>query len=244
MSGHSHWAGIKHKKEAEDKKRGKIFSKISRMITVAVREGGGDPAANAKLRQVLEEAKSFNMPNENIERAIKRGTGEIEGGKLEEVVYEGFGPGGVSLIIEGITDNKNRTLNQIKKILQDAGGKIAESGSGKWLFLRKGIITLNLENNPDKTEEDLEMAVIDAGAEDVYLDKDNNILEIQTKPEELDTVRKKLEAQGLKVDSYFLAWTAKENLPLNEKDKKKLENLVEQLENNDDVQNVYFNAEI
>lgn len=137
MSGHSHWATIKHKKGAADEKRGQVFSKLARMITVAAREGGGNPENNPKLRAAIEKAKSLNMPSENIERAIKRGTGELEGAKLEEVIFEAYGPGGIAIIIEGITDNKNRALNEIKQILNQNGGKLVGEGGARWLFERK-----------------------------------------------------------------------------------------------------------
>ena len=243
MSGHSHWAGIKHKKQAEDQKRGKIFSKLSRMISVAAREGT-DPEMNPKLRQALEEAKVFNMPKENIEKAIKRGTGELEGVKLEEVSYEAFGPGGVAIIIEGITDNKNRTFQEIKQILQKYNGKLAESGAVKWLFTRKGAITINPNIQNSITKEDLELKAIEAGAEDIYWHKTENLLDIYTKPEELDKVKKNLEAQGIKIESVSLDWVPKDPIEVNEKDREILNKLFEELDENDAVQNIYSNLEV
>lgn len=243
MSGHSHWAGIKHKKQAEDQKRGKIFSKLSRMISVAAREGA-DPEMNPKLRQALEEAKAFNMPKENIERAIKRGTGELEGAKLEEVSYEAFGPGGVAIIIEGITDNKNRTFQEVKQILQKYSGKLAESGAVKWLFARKGAITINPNIQNSMSKEDLELKAIEAGAEDIYWHKTEDLLDIYTKPEELDKVKKNLEAQGIKIESASLDWVPREPIEVNDKDREELTKLFEELDENDAVQNIYSTLEI
>ena len=243
MSGHSHWAGIKHKKQAEDQKRGKIFSKLSRMISVAAREGA-DPEMNPKLRQALEEAKAFNMPKENIERAIKRGTGELEGAKLEEVSYEAFGPGGVAIIIEGITDNKNRTFQEVKQILQKYSGKLAESGAVKWLFARKGAITINPNIQNSISKEDLELKAIESGAEDIYWHKTEDLLDIYTKPEELDKVKKNLEAQGIKIESASLDWVPKDPIEVNDKDREELTKLFEELDENDAVQNIYSTLEI
>jgi YebC/PmpR family DNA-binding regulatory protein len=243
MSGHSHYKTIKRVKEAQDMKRGKIFSKISRMISVAAREGA-DPEMNPKLRQALEEAKAVNMPKENIERAIKRGIGEIEGAKLEEVSYEAFGPGGIALIIEGITDNKNRTLTEVKQILQKYGGKLAESGSVKWLFERKGTITINPNTQNQMTKEDLELKAIEAGADDIYWHKTQDLLDIYTKPEELDKVKKNLEIQGIKIESATLDWVAKDPIEVNEKDRENLNKLFEELDENDAVQDIYSNLKV
>jgi len=243
MSGHSHWASIKHKKQLEDQKRGKIFSKISRMISVAAREGA-DPEMNPKLRQALEEARSFNMPKEKIERAIKRGTGELEGVKLEEISFEGLGPGGVAIIIEGITDNKNRTISELRQILQKHGGKLAAEGSVKWLFERKGVITINPKDQTSLTKEELELKAIEAGAEDIYWHETEDLLDICTKPEDLDKVRKKLESQGLKVDSATLDWVAKDPVEIEEKDRENLKKLFEELDENEAVQNIYSNLKV
>jgi len=244
MSGHSHWAGIKHQKSLEDQKRGNIFSKISRIISVAVREGT-DPDMNSKLRQALDEAKVFNMPKDKIERAIKRGTGELkEEGALEEVSYEAFGPGGTAILVEGITDNKNRTLAEIKHVLQRYGGKLAQSGSVKWLFGRKGVITINTKNQiPNIKEAELELKAIEAGAEDMYWHKEENgeLLDVYTKPEALNDVRKNLESKGLKIESASLDWVAKDSIEVAEKDKENLEKLFEGLDENEAVQDIYSN---
>ncbi|MCD6232991.1 YebC/PmpR family DNA-binding transcriptional regulator [bacterium] len=241
MSGHSHWAGIKHKKSLEDQKRGKIFSKLARQITIAAKEGA-NPDTNPKLRQALEEAKSFNLPKDNIEKAIKRGTGEIEGKKLTEASYEALGPGGVAIIIEAITDNKNRTLLEIKQILQKHGGKLTQSGSLKWQFKRKGVITIEFSGeNPEKSKEDLELKAIEAGAEDIWQQKNSNLLDVYTKPEELEKVKENLKSQGIKIKSASLDWVPNQEIEVSEKDKISLEKLFEELDENDAVQDIYSN---
>lgn len=244
MSGHSHYSSIKHKKSIEDEKRGKIFSKMARMISVAAKEGT-DPASNSKLRRALEEARSFNMPKSNIEKAIKKGEGTPEEGKLEEINYEAFGPGGIAIIVEGITDNKNRTLSEIKNILQKYNGKLAESGSVKWLFKRKGVITINPNDQTPMTEkEDLEMKVIEAGAEDIFWHVDENLLDIYTETEDLEKVKKNLENQGVKFESTSLDWIAKDSVEIAQKDKQSLEKLFEELSENDAVQDIYSNLKV
>ena len=243
MSGHSHAKTILHKKTLEDQKRGKVFSKLARMISVAAKEGG-NPETNPRLRQALEEAKNFNLPKENIERAIKRGTGTSEGVKLEEVTYEAYGAGGTAMIIEGITDNKNRTLMEIKQTLQKYGGKLAEAGSVKWLFERKGAITMIPETQDSMTKEDLEMKAIEAGAEDIYWHKTENILDVYTKPEELDKVKKNLEGQGIKIESATLDWVAKDSIEVSEKDRESLNKLFEELDESEAVQDIYSNLKV
>ncbi|MGB2762392.1 MAG: YebC/PmpR family DNA-binding transcriptional regulator [Minisyncoccales bacterium] len=238
MSGHSHFSSIKHKKAITDAKRGKIFSKIARQILIAVKEKGNDPETNSSLRLVIEKARSVNMPKDNIEKAIKRGTGSTEGEKLEEVIFEAYGPAGTAIIIEGITDNKNRTLGEIRQVLNQAGGKMAGEGSVKWMFERKGAITVN---NEQKTinKEDLEMKVIEAGADDTYWH--NGILDVYTKPEGLEKVKKNLEAQNIEIESASLDWVAKDMIELEEKDKQKIEKLFELLDENEAVQEIYSN---
>lgn len=241
MSGHSHWASIKHQKGAADAKRGKIFSKISRMISIAVRDKGSDPKMNPKLRIAIEQARSFKMPKENVQRAIKRGTGEIGGEKLEQVTFEGYGLGKIALIIEGITDNKNRTLNEIKQILNQYGGKLASIGAVKWLFTRKGCIIIDCksQNENFKNKEKLELEAIEAGAEDIYWHDD--ILDVYTKPENLEKVRKNLEEKQIKIESAFLDWVTKEMVDIEEKDKNACKKLFEALDENDAVQDIYSN---
>lgn len=234
MSGHSHWKTIKYKKGAADAKKGQVFSKLSREITIAAKEGGGDATFNNKLRMVVEKARSVNMPAENIERSIKKGTGELEGGSLESVVFEGYGPGGVAIIIEGITDNKNRTFNEVRQILNQNGGKMVGEGGVQWMFERKGIITVNHEN-----KEDAELAVIEAGADDVATDQE--FLEVYTKPEEIEKVKKNIEEKGLKIENASIGWVSKENLAISETDKKACERLFEALDSSEDVQEIYSN---
>ena len=197
MSGHSHWSSIKRAKEATDQKRGKVFSKIARQISVVSREKGGDIETNASLRIVIDKAKKLNMPKENIERAIKRGSGEFGEGKLEEFIFEAYGPGGIAVIIEGITDNKNRALGEIKQILSKNGGKLASEGSVKWMFNQKGVILIENKGNKDE----LEMKAIEAGAEDIKWEDDNLI--VYAKAEDLEKTKKNLENQGTEIESAF-----------------------------------------
>ena len=215
MSGHSHAKTIMATKMANDAKRGKIYSKYGRLITIAVKDGGGsgDPTKNAKLKAVMEQAKSMNMPKENIERAIKRGTGELAGENLEEVSYEGFGPGGIALIIEGITDNTNRTLTDVKVIIT-----VLPEGESK---------------------EELELLAIELGAEDVRWH--NNFLDIYTRPEDLEKIKKSLEEKQIKIESASLDWVAKEEVELSEKDKEQAQKLFEALDENDAVNDIYSN---
>ncbi len=236
MSGHSHFKTVKATKDANDAKKGRIFSKLGRVITIAVKEKGQDITTNAQLKTAIEKAKEFNMPKENIERAIQKGAGELVGEVLEEVSFEGFGPGGISIIIEGITDNKNRTLGEVKGILNQYGGKMAGEGAVKWMFERKGLISLNGE---DKSKDELELLTIEAGADDIGWDK--TTLEVYTKPEDLENVKKTLEDKGLKIGGASLILVAKEEITLNEKDKEKAQKLFEALDENDAIQDIYSN---
>ena len=244
MSGHSHAKTILHKKQITDAKRGKIFSKLAREISVAAREKGGDPETNPKLRLVIEKARQWNLPKDNIERAIKRGTGELAGEKLESVLFEAYGPGGIAIIIEGITDNKNRTLGEIKQIFNQNNGKLADSGSVKWMFERKGCLEIQSGKGgyEDKKKEDLELLAIEAGAEDIYWH--NNVLDVYTKPEELEKVKKNLEAKGIQTESTTLDWVAKEQVELDEKNKEACQKLFEALDENEAVQEIYSNLKI
>jgi YebC/PmpR family DNA-binding regulatory protein len=240
MSGHSKWSKIKRGKAITDAKRGKVFSKYVKMISVAAREKGGDPKTNPTLRMVIEKARSENMPYENIERAIKKGTGEIEGARMENFTYEAYAPGGIALIIEGITDNKNRTLSEIKHMISTLGGKFAESGSVSYLFQKKGVVTINNEKK-EISKEDLELAAIEAGAEDIKW-MDENILEIYTKPEELDSIKKSLEENGAAIDSSSLDWVAASEIEVSdEKTKAQVEKLMDALDEHDDVNEIYSN---
>jgi len=213
------------------------------MISVAVKDGA-DPAFNSKLRQVLDEARKFNMPKDKVEKAIKRGTGEIEGGRLEEIIYEVFGPGGVAIIIECITDNKNRTLSEVKHVLQKYNGKLAESGSVKWLFERKGIISLQIsdeETSANKDKDSIELIAIEFGAEDIDYNEKEKILDVYTKAEELEKVKESLINKKIEIDSSCLGWVAKDNINVNEKEKISCEKVFEELDEKDDVQNIYSN---
>ena len=241
MSGHSHAKTILHKKQITDAKRGQIFSKLSRVISVAAKERGGDQETNSSLRIAVEKAKEFNMPKENIERAIKRGTGELEGEKLEEILFEAFGPGNASIIIEGITDNKNRAFGEIKQILSQNNGKLAGQGAVKWLFERKGLIIADCKSQIEdlKNKEKLELKAIESEASDIYWEDD--ILNIYTKPEELELVKKNLEEKEVKIDSAGLEWSAKEMIELSDKEKESCQKLFEELDGLDAVQEIYSN---
>lgn len=245
MSGHSHAKKIKHQKAITDQKRGQMFSKIAQMILVAIKEGGPNPETNQKLNVAMAMAKEFNLPKENIERAIKRATGEgANTENLEEVSFEAFGPGGIAIIIEGITDNKNRTLGEIKQLLNQYNGKLVGEGAVRWLFEKKGtiIITLSSQLQDFKNKEDLELAVIEAGAQDFrWYDEE---LEVYTFPEELDKARKSLEEKKIKIDSFSLDLVAKEMIDLDDKQKESCQKLFEELDNNDAVQEIYSNVDI
>lgn len=240
MSGHSHWAGIKHKKGIADAKKGKIFSKIAKMIAIAARKGG-DPNMNPGLRFAIEKARSVNMPNENIKRAIKRGTGETKETQLEEVLYEAYGPEGIQLIIEIITDNKNRTLSEIRHILNAHNGRLAEGGSVKWNFNQMGVITIKPQGSQNK--EDLELKAIDTGAEDIK--QKGDLLEIYTKAENLAKIKENLEKAGIKIEDTSLDWVPKNEIEIKDQSlKNQLEKLFEALDENDDVNEIYSNANL
>jgi len=238
MSGHSHAKTVMATKTANDAKKGKIYSKYGRLITIAVKEGGGsgDPTKNSKLKTAIDQAKSMNMPKENIERAIKRGTGELAGESLESVSYEGFGPGGIAVVISGITDNTNRTLGEIKSVFNQNGGKMAGEGAVRWMFESKGAITVPIAG---RKKEDLELLAIEIGAEDVS--ERDNILIIYTRPENLETVKKALEEKQIKIESASLDFVAKEEVTVSEKDKEVAQRLFEALDENDAVNDIYSN---
>jgi len=244
MSGHSHFKSIKRIKEAEDKKRGQIFSKMARVIFVAAKEGGPNPETNPRLRLAIEEAKQWNLPKENIERAIKRGTGELAGEKLEEVLFEAYGPGGIAIIIEGITDNKNRALGEVKQVLNQNNGKLVGEGSVKWLFERKGCVVVDLKAQSEdfKNKEKLEMLAIEVGAENIYWH--NDLLDIYTKIEDLERVKNNLEEKGIKIESASLDWVAKEEISLDQKTKEACQKLFETLDENEAVQEIYSNLKV
>ncbi|HEY4696239.1 MAG TPA: YebC/PmpR family DNA-binding transcriptional regulator [Candidatus Hydromicrobium sp.] len=241
MSGHSKWHSIKHKKAKEDAKRGNIFGKLSRNIIVAVKEGGGsDPRDNIALANALAKAKEYNMPQSNIERAIKKGTGEIEGGNFESILYEGYGPGGIAIIIEVMTENKNRTASDIRNILGRYNGTLGESGSVSWQFERKGIIIV--ERSEVKNEEEFMLNMIDSGAEDI--DEDDDVYEIKTPPVEFIKVRETLEKNKINIKSSELGLVPKSTIKLSKEDSAKTLKLINALDEHDDVQNVTSNLEI
>jgi YebC/PmpR family DNA-binding regulatory protein len=241
MSGHSKWSQIKHKKAITDAKKGRLFSKLSNLISVVARQKGGDPATNPQLRLIMEKARSFNMPNENIERAIKKGTGELEGVRMEELTIEAYGPGGTALIIEALTDNKNRTVSEIKYLLGQHSGKMAEAGSVLWLFERKGAIVIN-SSSTDIGKEDLELLVIDCGAQDLRW-QTQELLEIYTKIEDLEKVKKALEAKNIKLESVSLDWIPKNEVAIQDsKTKESLQKLLEALDEHQDIQEIYSNS--
>ena len=240
MSGHSKWSQIKHKKAITDAKKGKLFSKLSNQISVAARQKGRDSETNPQLKMLVEKARSFNMPSENIERAIKKGTGELEGVKMEEMTIEAYGPGGVALIIEAITDNKNRTISEIKYLLSQHSGKLAEAGSVNWLFERKGTLIINSKVS-GLNQEELELLVIDCGAEDVKW-QTPELLEIFTKVEDLGKIKKALEGKKVGIESSSLDWVPKNEVQIqDEKTKNALDKLFEALDENDDVSEIYSN---
>ena len=240
MAGHSKWAGIKHKKAAVDAKRGKIFTKITKELTVAARLGGGDPASNPRLRVAIAHAKSVNMPNDNIDRAIKKGTGELPGVSYEEVTYEGYGVGGVAVMLEAMTDNKNRTVAEIRSIFTKAGGQLGENGCVSWMFDKKGFITIRKE---EIGEDELMEIALEAGAEDVVASGD--FYEITTPPEAFENVRSALEKKGVALESAEITMIPQSTVSVeDESAAKKVLRLLETLEDHDDVQNVYANFDI
>jgi len=238
MSGHSKWSTIKRKKGAADAKRGKMFTKLIKEITIAAREGGSDPGANPRLRLAVDNAKAANMPADNIERAIKKATGELEGVIFHELTYEGYGPSGVAVIVEVATDNKNRTVADVRHLFSKYNGSLGENGSVAWMFDRKGVITLPTQ---DKTEDDIMDIVLEAGADDLQTEED--FFEVQTNLESFDSVRKALLAKELQVENASLQWIAKNVVKVNGEDAEKVIKLIDALEESDDVQNVFSNAD-
>jgi len=241
MSGHSHAKTIKHQKNLTDQKRGQMFSKMASMISVAVKQGGADPIINSRLQTAIERARSFNMPKDNIERAIEQALGGKEGANLEEVIFEAYGPGGIAVIIEGITDNKNRTLGEIKQVLNQAGGKMVGEGGVKWMFDKKGCISVDIHSQELslQNKDNLEMTAIELGAEDIYSQDD--ILDIYTKIETLDKIKKALEEKGIKVESASLDWVPKEEVSVEERQRESCQKLFDALDELDSVQGVYSN---
>jgi YebC/PmpR family DNA-binding regulatory protein len=239
MSGHSKWATIKHQKGAKDKARGKLFAKLIRQVEVAAREGGGDPAANAQLRTMFQKARDASVPLDTIERAIKRGTGELEGVIYESITYEGYGPGGVAVLVEVLTDNRNRTGADIRSTFSRAGGSIAEPGAVAWQFDRKGAILVDRKVD----EDDLMLVALDAGADDIA--DDGELWRVISPPSDLHKVRTAIEEAGMAVDSADLTMLPQNTIPLDDAESaKKVLRLIDALDEQDDVQNVFANFDI
>jgi YebC/PmpR family DNA-binding regulatory protein len=239
MSGHSKWATIKHKKAALDAKRGKTFTRLIKEIMIAARSGGGDVDANARLRTAVAAAKAVSMPADNIKRAVMRGTGELEGGQIEEFAYEGYGPGGAAIIVEVATDNKNRTVSEIRHVFSKNGGNLGEQGSVAWMFERKGQILVEADN---AKEDDLMNIVLEAGADDLRNDGEN--WEIITAPENLAAVQDELQKAKIPTVSAAVAMLPKNTVQVEGKNAAAILRLTEALEEHDDVQNVFSNFDI
>jgi YebC/PmpR family DNA-binding regulatory protein len=238
MSGHSKWSTIKHKKAATDAKRGKIFTKLIKEITVAARMGGGDANANPRLRSALLDAKAENMPKDNIDRAIKKGTGDLEGVNYEEIVYEGYGPGGAAVMVESLTDNKNRTVAEVRHIFSKAGGNLGANGCVAYMFDKKGYLVVE---KSAADEDALMEAALEAGAEDVREDGDN--FEVITEPQDFESVKEAIEAAGIVPIGSEVTMLPQTTAGLSGKEAEQMIRLIDNLEDNDDVQKVYTNAD-
>jgi YebC/PmpR family DNA-binding regulatory protein len=238
MAGHSKWKQIKRQKGAADAKRGQLFTKLGREITVAARQGGPDPDANSRLRLAIEKARESNMPNDNIERAIKRATGDGDAQQLEEIVYEGYGPGGIAVIVEALTDNRNRTVSDIRNVFARAGGNLGESGSVAWNFEARGVITLDATN---ADPEEIALRAMDTGADDVRVD--TTIVEVYTRPDQLEAVRRQLAELDAPVQSAEISNVPKSTIALEPRQAEQALRLLDQLDELDDVQRVSSNAD-
>jgi YebC/PmpR family DNA-binding regulatory protein len=239
MSGHSKWHSIKHKKARVDAKRGNVFTKIIKEITVAARLGGGNPDMNPRLRTAVAKAKSENMPNDNIARAIKKGTGELPGVSYEEYTYEGYGPAGVAVMVEVLTDNKNRTVSEIRHIFSKYNGNLGETGCVGWMFEKKGVILIDASQ---AGEEQLMEIALESGAEDISTE--DNEYEITTQPEQLETVKSALEAKNIAISMDEISMVPQNTIKLEGKQAQQMLAMMEKLEDHDDVQNVYANFDI
>ncbi len=240
MSGHSRWAGIKHKKAAIDAKRGKVFTRIIREIVVAAKEGGGNPENNARLRKVMDLAKEANMPIDNVKKAVQRGTGEIPGAIYEEINYEGYGPGGVAILLEATTDNKNRTASEVRNIFSNHGGNLGENGCVSWMFSKKGYMTVE---KGKLDEEKLMTLALDLGADDIK-SEDEDVFEVITKPEGFEKVKKGLEDNKVPLSVAELTFLPQTYIKLTGKQAKQMLALMDELEAHDDVKTVYSNFDI
>ncbi len=238
MSGHSKWASIKHQKGVTDARRGQLFTKLTREIIIAAREGGSNPEANFRLRLAIQKARDSNMPMDNIERAIKKGSGELEGASLVELALEGYGPSGTAILVTALSDNRNRTIQEVRNVFSRHGGNLGESGCVSWIFDAKGLITIKTEG---ADADALALEAIDAGAEDVK--EESDYIEIYTKPEELELVRKALEKKKLDIASAELSKVPKTLTPLDEKAALQTLKLLDKLEELDEVQHVFSNAD-
>ena len=240
MSGHSHWAGIKHKKAANDAKRGKVWSKVARMIIVAAKAGGGDPGQNLSLRYAIDKAKAANMPKDTIEKAIKKGTGELGVVNYEEVLYEGYAPGGVAIMLDGLTDNRNRTAPEIKKIFEKRGGSLGSSGCVNWMFSKKGLITVSTE----AIGEDALMEIaLSAGADD--METADEVYEITCDPSSYQELKEALEEKEIPTEVAEISMVPQSAVPVNNlENAKKILALMEEFEDHDDIQEVYANFDI
>jgi len=239
MSGHSHWAGIRHKKAAADSKRGKLFSKLARRLTLVAKQGGGDPDTNIQLQYAVIDARAGNMPKESIDRAIKKGTGELGGEELFELTYEGYGPGGVALMIEAVTNNKNRTASEIRHIMDRSGGSLSGSGSTMWIFEKKGLIIVEAAS---ADEDELMDVALESGADD--MERVGESFQITTAPVDLEAVRQALEEKEIAIASAEITSLPQSTVNVDEATGRKIISLVEALDDNDDVQNVYANFEL
>ncbi|HKZ18097.1 MAG TPA: YebC/PmpR family DNA-binding transcriptional regulator [Geobacteraceae bacterium] len=238
MSGHNKWSTIKHKKGAADAKRGKVFTKLIKEISIAAKIGGSDPGGNPRLRTAVDKAKAENMPKDNIERAIKKGAGEMDGVNYEETTYEGYGPGGVAVLVEVMTDNRNRTVSDVRSIFSKCNGNMGESGCVSWIFDKKGLIVFSGDTDFDKLFE----ASLEAGAEDVSDEEDQ--IEVMTDPSNFIEVRESLEKAGFKYESAEVTMIPQTMVKLEGKQAESMLKLMDRLEDNDDVQNVYANFDI
>jgi YebC/PmpR family DNA-binding regulatory protein len=240
MSGHSHWATIKHKKGAADAKRGRLWSKIARMIIMAAKGGGGDPASNLTLRYAIDKAKAANMPKDTIDKAIKRGTGEIAGAALESITYEGYGPGGIAIVVETLTDNRNRTGPEIRRIFEKHGSSLGTPGCVNWMFTKKGLITVNTS---DVSEDDLMELALGAGAEDMQ--NTGTVHEITCDPANFEPLKKALEAKGIPIQMSDISMVPQNTIPVaDEATARKIMSLMDAIEDQEDVQNTYANFDI
>jgi YebC/PmpR family DNA-binding regulatory protein len=236
MSGHSKWANIKHRKAAQDAKRGKVFTRLGKELTIAAKHGGGDPESNFKLRTIVDKARAANMPTDNIDRAIKRGTGEIPGVNYEEQLYEGYGPEGVAVLVECLTDNKNRTVSEMRRLFSSNGGTMADAGAVNWMFEKKGVIRVTA---PTLSEDTLLEQLLDCNIDDI--DIDDAIATITTSPKYLETIKKALADLGYKIESAEVESVAKNLVALSPDKTQKVIDFLERLEEQEDVQNIYSN---